>query len=93
MQLSLFPDHELHPVDAMLTERANNLLEMLNEGRNEKERYWPQFYFQERDMVVLIAADRNRNMLCNIIDRNGNTPEGFSACWRTAQHIRHELNL
>lgn len=93
MQLSLFPDHEMHPVDALLTERANSLLEMLNEGRNEKERYAPQFYFQERDMVVMIAANSKKNMLCNIIDIEGKTPEGFSACWRTAQHIRHELKI
>lgn len=91
MQLSLFPKNEIHPLDELLTDRANALLEALNEDR--KDKCHPIFYFQEKDMVVLIASNKNKEMLCNIIDLEGNTPDGFSACWRDASHIKQELKI
>jgi len=93
MQLSLFENKEIHPVDQLLTDQANALLEALNDGRKAKEMYLPQYYFKQLDMVVLIASDKNKNTLFNIIDMDGKTPPGFSACWRSANHIKQELNL
>lgn len=92
MQLSLFPNKKTHHADELLTEKANALLDALNEGRKEKERYHPQFYFQEKNMLILIASNKDKDILCNIIDLNGNTPDGFSSCWRNIAHIKHEIN-
>ncbi len=93
MQLSLFENKEIHPVDQLLTEKANVLLQALNDRRKTKEMYLPQYYFKHLDMVVLIASDKNKNTLFNIIDMEGKTPSGFSACWRSANHIKQELGL
>lgn len=93
MQLSLFDNQDLRPVDDLLTEKANALLEALNEGRKPKDEYQPQYYFQTGEMIVLIAANKEKNVVCNIIDLEGKTPEGFSACWRNAHHIKQELGL
>lgn len=93
MQLSLFENKEIHPVDEFLTQKANVLLEALNEGRKSKEQYQPLYYFQEDDKIVLIAGNKEKKIVCNILDLKGNTPDGFSACWRSVNHIKQELNL
>lgn len=93
MQLSLFDNQDIKPVNEFLTEKANALLEALNEGRKPRDEYWPQYYFQTGNMIVLIASNKEKNVVCNIIDLEGKTPDGFSACWRTPAHIIHELGL
>jgi hypothetical protein len=90
MQLNIFEQHESDLIDQRITESANNLLVMLNDG--QKDKYEPQFYYQEQDKIVLIASNKHKNMVCNVIDMQGNAPNGFSANWRTFSHIKEELN-
>lgn len=92
-QLSLFPNHEFVPINENLSNKANKLLDALNDGRNEKEKFHPQFYFQEKQFIVLIASNKKKEMVCNILDLDGNIPSDFSACWRSADHIKQELKL
>lgn len=91
MQLSLFDDNRTP--DEVVTDSANTLLDSLNDGLKETEYYEPQYYFQQNEMIVLIAANKQKNMLFNIIDSKGKIPSGFSANWRTAIHIKQELKL
>ena len=74
-----------------LSNKANDLLEALNDGRKKSELYEPTHYKQLNDLVLLIAQNKQKDTLFNVIDINGKTPVGFSACWRIAQHARQEL--
>ena len=93
MQLSIFD--VLEPIkspDDIITERANNLLEALNEGLNKKDFYLPHYYWQENGNIVLMAVNKEKDAMFNIINgKTGETPEGFSACWRNINHIKQEL--
>lgn len=74
-----------------LSNKANNLLSALNDGRKKSELYEPAYYKQVNDLVILIAQNKQKDTLFNIINLEGTTPSGFSACWRIALHIRQEL--
>lgn len=90
MQYSLFdtvePDY-----DQILTDKAKALIEALNDGI--KLKYEPQYTMQHGKYVVLIVANKKKDVLFNILDIYGNTPPEFSVCWRSAYHIKKELNL
>lgn len=90
MQLSIFDILEpiINP-DDIITKKANNLLEALNEGRKKKEIYAPHYYWQENGNIILMAVNPQKDAVFNIIDgKTGKTPEGFSACWRNFEHIK-----
>lgn len=87
MQLTLFDNYQR---DNHLSERASDLLKALNEGRREHERYEAFAYYQEKGKIVLLAQNKG-HLLGNIVDLDGNTPEGFSACWRIPQHILNDM--
>ena len=93
MQLNIFD--VLEPIknpDDIITEKANYLLGSLNEGRKKKDFYLPYYYWQENGNIVLMAVNQEKDTMFNIIDgKTGETPEGFSACWRTINHIKQEL--
>jgi len=75
-QLTLF-DH-----DYILTEKANGLLDALNDGLKPKEKYLPMVYSQLNNLIVLVAQNKAKDTLFNILDVDGKTPNGMSACWR-----------
>lgn len=77
--------------DQILSDKANALIDALNEGLKPKEQYLPQYTFQEGNFVVLIASNKDKDILCNILDAYGNTPLGISACWRNKNHIKNDL--
>lgn len=91
MQLDLFRNFDESERDKILTEKANRLLDAVND--DNKIKYAPQWYFQHEDLIVLVAANKEKDVIFNIIDANGNIPNGFSACWRDVNHIRQELKL
>lgn len=74
-------------------EKANNLLNSLNEDLKEKEKYKPIAVFTEKRFDVYICGNNKREVLFNILDFEGKTPVGFSANWRTLRHIEQELEL
>ena len=86
MQLDLF---ENAPVD--LSEKANNLLKSLNEDLKPKERYRPMYYKQLNNVVLLVAQNHEKDTFFNVIDIEGNIPEGMSVCWRCASLAKEDL--
>jgi len=94
MQLTIFDIiEEIKNPDDIITEKATLLLEALNDGKKSKDKYLPHYYFQEKGNIVLIAINKDKDVLCNVIDgKTGNTPNNFSACWRTIQHLKQELS-
>jgi len=88
-QLNLFdtppPDY-----DEILNTKANDLLEMLNEDR--KIKYEPQYTTQEKDLIILIVANKEKDILCNVLNIYGETPKGFSVNWRNYEHIKQEIS-
>ena len=93
MQLSIFDVlEEIRDPEDIITEKANLLLEALNEGLKTKDKYLPHYYFQENGNIVLIAVNKEKDVVCNIIEgKTGETPKDFSACWRNVEHIKQEL--
>lgn len=87
-QLNIFDLPELNR-DEILTEKANELLELLNDGR--KDKYLPQYYFQENGYIVLIACNKANDKLFNVLDLEGNTPFGFSSNWRIFSEVQKEI--
>lgn len=88
-QLNLFdtppPDY-----DEILNTKANHLLDMLNEDR--KIKYEPQYTTQEKDLIILIVANKEKDILYNVLNIYGETPKGFSVNWRNAEHIKQEIS-
>lgn len=84
-QLSLF--------DSEIYKTANHLLELLNDGIKKGEAFEPQYTFIQDDYTVLIAANKHKEVLFNVLDLMGNIPNGFSANWRTIHHIKQELKF
>lgn len=76
MQLSLF--------DNLWQNKANNLLSLLNDGRKGKDVFYPLDALKVKDKIVIIAQNAECRVF-NIIDNEGNIPEGESACWRVVK--------
>ena len=79
--------------EEIAVQKANSLLDLLNDGRKEKELYASQYYFPHNGYLVFIAANKEKNVLFNVIDKDGNIPAGFSINWRTIGHIKQEIGL
>ena len=93
MQLSILD--ELHELDleSKRGEKAKELLEFLNEGRKNIDLFYSQFYFQHDNLFILIACNKQKEIMFNAIDENANIPENHSPNWKTWPTIKHELNL
>lgn len=87
-QLGLFdfiePDY-----DELVDKKANDLLNMLNDG--VKVKFEPEYTAQIGAYIILIATNKQKERLFNVIDIYGNMPENFSVNWRTASHVKQEL--
>jgi hypothetical protein len=91
-QLNLFDIPEATPDnDEVLTAKANHLIEMLNEGLKKKEQYKTFAYTQVNDLIVLIVANKEKDFLGNVLDSEGNTPKGFSVCWRNLAIVKQDI--
>ncbi len=94
MQLTIFD--QLEPIQDpsdIITQKANDLLFALNDGRKKKDLYLPQYYWHENGNIVLMACNREKHVVFNIIDgTTGETPANFSSCWRNLEHIKNDLN-
>ena len=89
VQLNLFQECEISQTDEKITKAANEILSALNDGR--KVKYEPHYYFQEGGLIVLMAVNKHKESVFNILDFEGKTPDGLSSCWRSVQHIKHDL--
>lgn len=68
---------------------ADQLLEAVNLGMKKKEHYQIQYYYQHGNLFVLMASDKN--IICNVVDENGNVPKGFSVNWRIHSMVADDL--
>jgi len=93
MQLSILDELYEIELESIRGIKAKELLCLLNDGLKEKDKYYSQFYFQHKNLFVLIACNKNKDILFNAIDENGNTPYNFSVNWKTWTIIKDELNL
>jgi len=88
-QLNLFDEYEIDQKNEKLSKAADAILAALNDG--QKLKYEPHYYFQEGNYIVLMAVNKNKESVFNILDLDGKVPNGFSACWRNLQHIKQDL--
>jgi len=89
-QLNLFEQYEIDQKNEKLSKAADAILAALNDGM--KVKYEPHYYFQEGNFIVLMAVNKNKESVFNILDLDGNIPNGFSSCWRNLEHIKQDLN-
>lgn len=89
-QLNLFHEVEIEEVNEKLSKAANDILAALNEGM--KDKYEPHYYYQEKDLVILMAVNKHKESVFNVLDLEGKTPNGFSACWRGLGHIKINIS-
>jgi len=89
MQLSLHSIFDNQAKDQILSQKALDLLNALNEG--EKKQYEPFAYLQ-LDKLILLIAKRENDYLFNLIDLDGNTPLNMSSCWRVGEVIYRDLD-
>lgn len=71
---------------------ANDLIDMLNDGRSKKDIYYAQGHFEDYGYHVFIAKNKSGDVLFNCLDSNGKIPEGFNACWRGIEHVAVEIH-
>lgn len=88
-QLSLFTEIE----EEAFRKTANKLLDLLNMDSKPKDFYQIEYYYQHKNFYVLIACNREKKPVCNIVDINGKIPDGFSVNWRNHNHIIQELKI
>lgn len=89
MQLSLTTIFDNQAKDQILSKKALDLLNALNEG--EKKHYEPFAYLQ-LDKLILLIAKREKDYLFNVIDLDGNCPSEMSSCWRVGSVVYRELD-
>lgn len=90
-QLSLFDavQEDIKDLDDILTEKANLLLDALNDGL--KKNLWECHSWKQFNDVVLLVANKGTDFVFNVLDLNGKTPKGFCVNWRNAQLVKDEL--
>lgn len=60
---------------------------MLNENLKEKDKYFGNYYTEWYGNTLFIVCNKNKDVLCNILDENGKIPNGFCANWRNLELI------
>jgi len=58
-----------------------------------KDFYQIEYYYRHNDYFVLIACNREKKPVCNIVDINGKIPDGFCVNWRIHNYILQELKI
>jgi len=85
MQLGLFD-----PV----VDGVNRLMDALNMGSKSKDLYFALEVKKVSTVKYLaIAMNKEKSIIFNVVDQNGNIPYGCSSCWRIWQHIEQELKI
>lgn len=71
-------------------DKANALLNSLNEGRKAKEIFMAGASVKHKDLIIIQAVNGEKKYY-NILTETGYIPKNFSACWRSLKHIIEEL--
>lgn len=67
------------------------LLEQLNDGLKEKDKYIIIACESHNDYYILEVINKYNDRLFNIVDHQGLTPKNFIVNWRNFAHIINEL--
>lgn len=87
-QLSLFTEIE----QEAFRKTADALLDLLNLDAKLKDFYQIEYYYQHKNLFVLIACNREKKPVCNVVDSDGKIPDGFCWNWRNHNLVIDELN-
>lgn len=81
----------------LFTPLADNLafqmLESINEGRKDKDKYVAHFAMHEKGHIIYVAVNSKKEMLFNALTDTGELPQNISVCWRSWHHIKQEFAL
>lgn len=72
-------------------QKATDLLSLLNDDLKPQEKYLPIGVCERKGFEIYACINKDREVLFNILDFEGNIPPGFSVNWRIYQHIKQEL--
>jgi len=73
--------------------KALGLLEAVNDGRNEKDKYHAHFAFSEKGHIIYIAVNKDKDVIFNVLTDTGGFPKNMSTCWRNWHHIKQDLGI
>ena len=89
MQLDLFTQQENEVKEKVLTDKANDLLSLLNDG---KAQYEPFKYEIINEFVLLIAKHSKENtFVFNLLKNDGTTPTDCSINWKDLKQVKIDL--
>ncbi|OHT44451.1 hypothetical protein [Flavobacterium tructae] len=88
-QLNIFEEFEIDQRNEKLSIAADEILAALNDGM--KVKYEPHYYFQEGGLIVLMAVNKFKDVVFNILDLDGKVPAGLTPCWRNVQYIKQDI--
>lgn len=74
----------------IIMQQIHRLLEALNDGRKQKEKYHLLLTTQTENYTI-IAAINNENVVHNVVDEFGQIPDNFCVNWRSMSLIAHDL--
>ncbi|HLW39178.1 MAG TPA: hypothetical protein VKX31_02220 [Brumimicrobium sp.] len=83
MQFSIF--------HSIAESNINSLVQLLNDGLKPKEHYSLVSVDDLPDNLVLLTASDGKDFVLNIVDQDGNVPDGYCVNWRTSQLIMLEF--
>jgi len=73
--------------------KALELLETVNDGYKDKEKYHPHYSFIEKGHIVYIAVNKQKDVIFNVLTEFGDFPKDMSTCWRSWCHIKEDLKI
>lgn len=69
----------------------NSLVQLLNEGLKDKEKYKLLFVEDLPEGNILLTASNEKNYIFNIVNQEGLIPNGFVVNWRSSVNILEEF--
>lgn len=69
----------------------NSLVQLLNEGLEPKEEYKLTSVDDLPENLLLLTASNGKNYVFNIVNQDGNVPNGNVVNWRNSSVIFHEF--
>ena len=73
--------------------KALALLDAVNDGRKDKDKYLAHFAFNEKGHIIYIAVNNEKHIIFNVLTDTGEFPQNMSTCWRSWHHIRQDLGI
>lgn len=79
----------------IIVEKINELVTLLNEDLKTNEKYSivGVSMVEELDITVVQVKNLKDEFMYNALDYQGETPNGFSACWRSLSSLAHDFNI